>query len=76
MAQQSWWLALPAVAGGAGLFVAVVFGGAVTVSGTAVAGPHEPARPQVVALGGIGAVLPVEPPRAPTTAAPPAASAA
>lgn len=70
MARQSWWLALPAVAGGAGLFVAVAFGGAVTVSGTAVAGPHEPPRPQAVALGGLGTVLPAETPQATTVAAP------
>lgn len=70
MARRSWWLALPAVAGGAGLLVAVAFGGAATVSGTAVAGTHQPTAPQAVALGGLGAVLPVEPPPAATTAAP------
>lgn len=72
MARRSWWLALPAVAGGAGLLAAVAFGGAVTVSGTAVAGTHQPSAPRAVALGGLGAVLPSEtpPPPAATTAAP------
>jgi hypothetical protein len=75
MARQSWWLALPAVAGGACLLVAVAFGGAVTVSGTAIAGPHQPPVPQAAALGGAGAVLPTEPPPV-TKPAPPEPSAA